>query len=120
MKFINKSLFRQIGISIIIFVFFFSFALSAPNDGKIGNPLGGANSLSALLEAVTNVLIQLGAIVAALAIMYGGFLYVTAQGNEEKLQKAQATVTWALVGTAVLLGSKVIFKVIDGTIREIS
>ncbi|MDQ5950489.1 MAG: hypothetical protein QG585_431 [Patescibacteria group bacterium] len=97
-----------------------SFVLAQGNNNKIGNPLGGTNSLSALLGAVTNVLIQLGAIVAALAIMYGGFLYVTAQGNEEKLQKAQATVTWALVGTAVLLGSRVIYKVIDGTIREIS
>lgn len=99
---------------------FCSFSLVFAQDTKISNPLGGTNSLSALLGAITKVLIQLGAIVSALAIMYGGFLYVTAQGNEEKLQKAQATVTWALVGTAVLLGSRVIFKVIEGTIKEIS
>ena len=108
-------------ISISTLLTFCSFALVFGQQNVLTNPLGNdTNSLSALLEAVTNVLIQLGAIVAALAIMYGGFLYVTAQGNEEKLQKAQATVTWALVGTAVLLGSRVIFKVIEGTIKEIS
>lgn len=108
-------------ISISAFLTICSFTLVFGQQDKITNPLGGdVNSLSALLGAVTDVLIQLGAIVAALAIMYGGFLYVTAQGNEEKLQKAQATVTWALVGTAVLLGSRVIYKVIAGTIKEIS
>ncbi len=106
--------------SLVLLLLSFSFMFAQGNNNKIGNPLGGTNSLSALLGAITNVLIQLGAIVAALAIMYGGFLYVTAQGNEEKLQKAQATITWALVGTAVLLGSRVIYKVIEGTIKDIS
>ena len=51
--------------------------------------------------------------------MYGGFLYVTAGGDEEKLGKAQKTITWALVGTAVLLGANVIMNAIQGTISSL-
>ncbi len=96
---------------------------STDNDniksGFFQNPLQ-AKSLPALIDSLASVVLQLGVIVAALSIMYGGFMYVTAQGNEEKLASAQKTITWSLVGTAILIGAKVIIKVITGTIGEIA
>lgn len=88
---------------------------------KIPNPLGGsANSLPEFFNAIVGVAIQLGTIVSVLAIMYGGFLYVTAQGNEEQLGKAYKTITWALVGTAILLGSRTIMLAVTGTVADLS
>lgn len=89
--------------------------------GMIQNPLGNSNnSLSKLFESITDVAIQLGTVVAGLAIMYAGYMYVTAAGNEEKVNSAQKTLTWAMIGTAILLGAKVIFTAIKGTITSIS
>lgn len=88
------------------------------NDGGLQNPIK-ANSLSALFDGIVSVAIELGTILSVLGIMYGGFLYVTAQGNEEKLGAAQKTITWALVGTAVLLGARVIMAAIRGTVEQL-
>ena len=51
--------------------------------------------------------------------MYGGFLLVTAQGDGEKIEQGRKTLTWAMVGTAVLLGAKVIFVIIKGTVDQL-
>ncbi len=95
-----------------------SSAIGDPN--KISNPLGGnVNSLPAFFSAIVSVVIQLGTIIAVLAIMYGGFLYVTAQGDEEKLGKAYKTITWALVGTAILLGARTIMAAVTDTVKQL-
>ncbi|KKT95852.1 MAG: hypothetical protein UW97_C0021G0004 [Parcubacteria group bacterium GW2011_GWA2_45_15] len=57
--------------------------------------------------------------VAVLAFVYAGFLYVTAQGNESKLKTAHKALLYTSVGTAVLLGSWVIAKVIENTINQL-
>jgi len=89
------------------------------NPNKIPNPIK-SNSLSAFFENIVSVAIMLGTIVAVLGIIYGGFLYVTAQGSEEKLQKAYKTVTWALVGTAILLGARAIMAAISGSVSDLA
>jgi hypothetical protein len=97
----------------------FAGVAAGGDPGKIANPLPGTNSLSAFFNGIVSVLIELGTIVSVLGIMYGGFLYATAQGDEEKLGKAYKTVTWALVGTAVLLGARTIMAVIAGTVSQL-
>lgn len=91
---------------------------SVARAAGIDNPLQ-ANSLADLFNNIVSVCIELGTILAVLGIMYGGFLYVTAQGNEEKLGQAQKTITWALVGTAVLLGARTIMAAVRGTVEQL-
>jgi hypothetical protein len=86
---------------------------------QIQNPLGDTNSLQDFFMGIVGICIELGTIVSVLGIMYGGFLYATAQGDEEKIGKAYKTITWALVGTAVLLGARTIMVVISGTISSL-
>ena len=88
-------------------------------SGGIPNPLGKTDSLSAFFNGIVSVLIELGTIVSVLGIMYGGYMYATAQGDEEKLGKARTTITWALVGTAVLLGARTIMAAVSGTISQL-
>lgn len=90
------------------------------NPNKIPNPLGGnTNSLPAFFNSIVGVAIELGTIISVLAIIYGGFLYVTAQGDEEKLGKAYKTITWALVGTAILLGARTIMLAVTDTVKQL-
>lgn len=90
-----------------------------PTDfGAIENPIK-ATSLQEFFSSVVDGLIQLGVVISALGIMYGGFLLVTAQGDGEKIEQGRKTLTWAMVGTAVLLGAKVIFVIIKGTVDQL-
>ena len=84
---------------------------------KLDNPFSGANSLFDLLQKVINdILLPIGGILAVLAFIYSGFLYVTAQGKEAQIAKAHKALLYTSIGTAVLLGSWVLANVICKTI----
>lgn len=84
----------------------------------LDNPFSKANTLFELLTAVIdNILLPIGGVLAVLAFIYSGFLYVTAQGNESKIATAHRALLYTSIGTAVLLGSWVIAKVIENTIN---
>lgn len=108
----------------IMFIMFGSYVYGAdiaPSDsGHIPNPLGRNASLTGFFNSIVSICIQLGTIVSVLAIMYGGFLYVTAQGDAEAIGKAYKTITWALVGTAILLGARTIMLTVTGTVKDLS
>ena len=111
-----------------IYLYFIIFTLSAPlsskaqegnvDPNKLGSPIK-ATSIQNFFLSIVSICIQIGTIIAGLAIIYGGFMYVTAQGDEEKISKAHRTLTWALVGTAVLLGAKVILTAIQSTVEAL-
>ncbi|RJQ37179.1 hypothetical protein C4552_01620 [Candidatus Parcubacteria bacterium] len=42
-------------------------------------------------------------IIATIAILYAGLLFMTAAGSDEQITKAKSTLLWALVGIAVAL-----------------
>jgi len=91
-------------------------------DFKIENPLkGGADSILDLIAFIVNdIILPIGVTIAALAIIYSGFLFVTSQGNETKLEKAKQTFMYTVIGAAILLGAWTIVGAITGTICEIA
>lgn len=114
---------RKVVIHSTVFIFLtiiFSRSVLGASYGTIDNPLGdNTSSLSSFFDKIVSVAIELGTIVSVLGIMYGGFQYVSAQGDEEKLGKARNTITWALVGTAVLLGARTIMSVVNDTVKQL-
>ena len=83
---------------------------------KIVNPFRGGDTLFALLRTVINdILLPIGGVLAVLAFIYSGFLYVMAQGNETKLKTAHQALLYTSIGTAVLLGAWVLASVICNT-----
>ena len=73
------------------------------------NPFGpGITSLDTLIQAIANTVMQIGGVFAIIFIIWSGFLFVTARGNEDQLKKAKTTFKWTLIGTAILLGAYVI------------
>lgn len=85
--------------------------------GSLQNPFA-RESLFEVIDLLVNTAIAFGIPIAALFIIYAGFLFVTARGSEEKITRARASITWAVVGTAILLGAKVIITVINATITQ--
>jgi len=89
--------------------------------GKLENPFSGAgNSLIDLFNAIINkILLPVGSIIAVVAFIWTGFLFVTAQGNETKLDTAKRALLYVAIGTALLLGASMLAKVITNTVKSL-
>lgn len=70
-------------------------------------------------DILDKIVLPIGAVVVVIFIIYSGFLFVVAQGNESKLEKAKTTLLWTIIGAAVLLGSWAIAQVVQSTINEL-
>lgn len=87
--------------------------------GTLKNPLRGINDLDTLALKILDVVIQVGAYIAVLFIIWSGFLFVKARGNPTELEAAKKTLMYTLIGVAILLSAKAISMGIGATIRNI-
>jgi hypothetical protein len=83
------------------------------------NPIGGTTTFSAFIDKILEVVITIATPIAVLAIIYSGFLFVKARGNEKGLTEAKTVLLWTLVGVMVLLGAQLLSSVIAGTITSL-
>ena len=88
---------------------------------KFINPLGpnGPQDIPTLLNKILDALMLFLVPIVVLFIIYAGFLFVMAQGNDAKLTKAKSVLGWTLVGAAILLGAKIITTVLSSTVTNI-
>ena len=87
--------------------------------GALQNPLQ-FESIPEFFKAVIDVVTIFAVPIIVFFIIYAGFLYVTAQGSEEKIKKATTAFTWAIVGGLLVLGAQVLIDVIQGTVNAIT
>ncbi len=85
---------------------------------EIPNPLK-AQSLQCLLYDVINGVINVLAIVAALYIIYSGFMFVAAQGKPAEIDKARKAFFNAIIGTAILLGAWAITSFLVNVVNDV-
>jgi len=74
-------------------------------SGAIINPIQ-AQTFGQLVEAIAKAITAIGIPLVAIFLVWSGFLFVTARGNEEQLKRAKATFFWSLVGGAVVIGAR--------------
>ena len=68
------------------------------------NPLK-ANTFAEVVQGFAKILTQVGVPLAAIFLIYAGFLFVSARGDEKQLETAKKTFWWTVVGTALLVGA---------------
>lgn len=83
---------------------------SAANSG-----LRDDNLFDFISSGIRTVLGILGAILLVL-IIYGGFLYATAAGNEERITQARNTLVYAIVGVVIISVAWILTDFIIGNI----
>jgi len=129
-SFIKKSL-VTLALLAIVFLPVLSFAQNLPKpsvDGatlpapvagtKIINPLekSGINNIDGFIQTILIGVIKIGIPVVALAIIYSGFLFVSALGKPDKLKIAKSALMYSLIGAAILLGAWAIAQLITNTV----
>lgn len=88
-------------------------------DGGICNPLGETDDLGALILKIVDGIAQVGYYLVVLFIIYSGFKFVKARGNEKELADAKQTFLYTVIGAAILLGATLLANVISGTVDEL-
>ena len=97
-----------------------------PNDCAVNGQACLTNPLDSTISTIPDFFRVLVEIILVFAIpfivffiIYAGFLYVTAQGNPEKIQKAHAALLYALIGGMLILGANVLLTIITNTVTQI-
>ncbi len=95
---------------------------TSTSGGKILNPLAGngINTIQDFIRIALQGAIRIGFPIIALAVIYCGFLFVSAQGNPGEIEKAKSALLYTLIGAALLLGAWAIAQFISETVRTLS
>ena len=122
MKFIKKN------FVVIVLLFIICTTVSLPlfktfagDDAtvvKITNPIK-ANTINDFIKQILVGVLKIGIPIIALAIIYSGFLFVSARGNSKELETAKKALMYSLIGAAILLGSWAIAQIISETILKL-
>ena len=85
---------------------------ATPTGGKLENPLSGICSdkpgqqcVQLIIGNVIKAALGIVGSIALLMMTYGGFLWLTAMGNSERVEKGKNTLIWAVLGLAVIFGA---------------
>jgi len=88
------------------------------NDGikdsqgiEIGGDNIGMDSLEAIVGRVSGYLFLVGAFLAPMLIIIGGWMYFTSAGDSNRTQSAKKLIYWAVGGLAILLFAKGIVSI---------
>ncbi len=105
-----KKTFLILLIVLLAVPIFFSYAQP---PAPITHPEQVIQALNRLLNYVWTIL----GILVVILLLYAGFNFVTAGGDETKLGKAKDSVKWSLVGIAVMILSGGVMLLIENFLR---
>ena len=86
---------------------------------RLKNPIV-ANNFFDLLDNFLKLIMYAALPLGLLAVIFNGFLLVTAQGDEEKLKKAKTAILYTVLGLFLILGSRLILTIIKATFDSIN
>lgn len=111
-----------LGLSSLLLVVFAAMGgtvgaqLIQPGDqpGGIAAATGGEGSIRALVLRIVDFFLLFLGLIAVIMIIYGGITYVTAAGNQEKIESAKKIILYAVIGIVIVLIS---FALVNTVIR---
>jgi len=110
-NFLRKYKIAHLVAAFFVFMPVFLFAASV-----IENPLK-SNDVKVILKDIMDMVAMVGGVIVVLFIIYSGFKFVTAQGNESEVTKAKDMFYATVIGGAILLGADVIANVVVNTVE---
>lgn len=94
-------------------VLFPAIALAQVNVyiNELGEPLGlGTRDIRDTIASIINVALGLLGIVAVVIVIYAGFVWMTAGGNDKKVEEAKKLMTGGIIGLVIILSAYAIAR----------
>lgn len=103
------------GVSALGSSLYLTSAVLAQGTSRAESWLGGIDEgvgvdLKTWLPNVINLAIGLAALVCVVVLIASGYSYITAAGDEQKIGKATATLTYAIVGLVICFISVILVQ----------
>ena len=105
----KKVILPILALSMLMVVPFFTNAVEPP----MTIPAGANIEIFALLAKVLNWFFNIAIIVAAIFLVFAGWQYITAGGDDDKMKKGLNTLVRALIGVAIALLAKGLIYVVS-------
>jgi hypothetical protein len=87
---------------------------------RLQNPLGDKiPDIPTLITKIIDIVIQFSYIVVACFLIWSGFKFVTAQGNESKISSAKSTFYWTIVGALIVMGAQTLSAMFKATLENL-
>ncbi|MDR3571561.1 MAG: pilin [Candidatus Pacebacteria bacterium] len=87
-------------------------------DQTLSNP-AKVPDLQTFIADFLKAVVQISLPILTLFIVYSGFLFVFARGNEEKLGKAKQNFMYVILGAILILGAWVLATLIASTANQV-
>ncbi len=84
----------------------------AASGNCLENPLGEISSPQALIGKVINSVLGVVGSLALLMFVYGGLVWMTSSGNQEKVKKGRDIIVWSAIGLAIIFASYGLVRVL--------
>ncbi len=107
-----RKLMRTYGIAIAFLLAEALPRLVAADGIKIEDPLNLGGSPFVLYGRLVKGFVGVAGAVALFFFIQGGFWWLASGGNDERIKKGKDTLTWAVLGLAVIFGSYFILSFI--------
>jgi energy-converting hydrogenase Eha subunit B len=93
--------------------------MASPNPffGNIDNPYetdyGTTGGLGAFINNIVQMIMTVGGLIFFGLLVYGGIQYLTSGGNEDTVESAQNTITYAVLGLVIIAAAWFIVKILE-------
>ena len=105
--------YKKLFVSVLIVLFFAPLFISA-QGGLV--PCKGTDctfcDLIKLVENIVNFLWSLAAVVAGAMLVYGGFIMMTAGGDQGKVKEGKGIITQALIGFIIMFVAWILINLV--------
>jgi type IV secretory pathway VirB2 component (pilin) len=108
MKIINKILFSLSSLLIASPV----FAQAGPGGEAVSEQPPTFSGIDTVLDKVVALIFPVAGIVCVVFIIIGGYTWIASSGDPAKVQQAQGTLTWAIIGLVFVLVAALVVNTI--------
>jgi len=95
-----------------------TFSLSNLNSFNVKNllkacPANDLNGITCMVDKVILWLLDIGAVISFIMILYASIIYLTSYGEESKAELAKKTLIWSVIGVIVIGAAMAIMRIIN-------
>lgn len=90
----------------------------SPAVQQLTNPLGEGADIPEIIARVIKAVLGMVGSIGLLMFVYGGFLWLTAGGNEDRVKKGREVLVWATLGLLVIFSAYAILNFVIGALTR--